>query len=703
MNILIKKYILPFLFLSILPYHALAQITTQGTDFYVSFGNNAAGGGTYSTINMQIRIAASQATTVTLTFKNTGTVATVNIAAGGVYTRNLSAAEKNAVYSSATGTSNKSLRIQSTTPVSVYALNQFSATTDATNVLPVNNLGTDYFQVSYKVLNTYPDGYTVIATVDNTIIYENGASKATLNAGQVYSAYYNGLDITGRRITSNHPIAYFVTNECVNIPVGTTACDCLYQQMVPVNSWGNTFLVPVTHRGKERVRVVASQNGTTVTQTGGTKKTDGGGGAINPSNQNSFTLNAGQYAEFEIALTTNGAYISADKPIAVASYLIGMSYAAGLTDAVGDPALAWVPPVEQAADMAVIAPFAPTSNTVLTKHYALVVTPTATRSNTTVAIGSGAPTALSGGSWRTGNGNGSGLSFYSLQLTNTTASYFFNNPAGLTVMGYGTGNYESYYYLSGAAGRNLNPSFYINDIHYQDIDGNVICGQTSFHIKAVAQFYVSPNAGFLKWYINGVEETAARDDYEWDKTLSPGTYNVEMRIIDANNQTHVLPTTFTVKNQAVAATITTTGTSACSGATATLTGSSISGVTNPVYRWYDSQTATTPLYTGATYTTPALTASKTYYVSVEANNYCENVVNTRKAVTVTVYGTLTEDPSARLRLFATTPRPPPLRRQALHQAASVHTSTNGKAARTVLPPGAISPAPHRLLMPTPPT
>ena len=224
-------------------------------------------------------------------------------------------------------------------------------------------------------------------------------------------------------------------------------------------------------------------------------------------------------------------------------------------------------------------------------------------------------------------------------------------------MGYGTGNYESYYYLSGAAGRNLNPSFYINDIHYQDIDGNVICGQTSFHIKAVAQFYVSPNAGFLKWYINGVEETAARDDYEWDKTLSPGTYNVEMRIIDANNQTHVLPTTFTVKNQAVAATITTTGTSACSGATATLTGSSISGVTNPVYRWYDSQTATTPLYTGATYTTPALTASKTYYVSVEANNYCENVVNTRKAVTVTVYGTLTAGSvgSAQTICYNTTP------------------------------------------------
>jgi hypothetical protein len=114
-----------------------------------------------------------------------------------------------------------------------------------------------------------------------------------------------------------------------------------------------------------------------------------------------------------------------------------------------------------------------------------------------------------------------------------------------------------------------------------------------------------------------------------------------MEIIDANNQTHVLPTTFTVKHQAVAATLTSVGATVCYNSTATLTGTSIAGVTSPVYRWYDSQTATTPVYTGATFTTPALTASKTYYLSVEGANYCENVVNTRKPVTVTVYANLT--------------------------------------------------------------
>jgi hypothetical protein len=639
-----KKYILLFAFLSFMPYSAFAQVTTQGTDFYVSWGNNyeqsAAG------VTMQIRVAATQNATVTLTFKaNTSTV-TFNVAAGQVYTYDLDATQKANVYSNSTGTSNKSLRIQSTTPVSVYALSQVVATTDATNVLPVTNYGTDYYQVSYIALNAnYYDGYTVVATENGTNISENGVSKATnLSAGQVYSAYYSSADATGRHITSNNPIAYYVTNSCVNVPVGTGACDCLYQQMAPVNSWGNTFVVPVTRRGKERVRIVASQNNTQVTQTGGTKRIDGGGGAYNPPNENSFTLNAGQYVELEIALTTGGAYISADKPVAVASYLIGTGYT--LTVKNGDPAEAWIPSVEQMIEGTAIAPFAPTGNTNLNEHHALIVTATDTRDQTTVSIGGAPDTYLTGGTWTTVNGTGSAYSFYSLPLTNTSSSYYFYNPNKLTVIGYGLGSAESYYYMSGSSGRSLNPAFYINDIHYQDLDGNVVCGQTLFHVRGVAQLQLSTAPGHIKWYVDGTEVLTARDLLEWDiNTLAIGTthtFRMEvLEIIDEYNNTylHTLSTTFTVKNQAVAATVTTPGTSLCSGTSATLTGTS-TGVAHPIYRWYVSQIATTPLHTGPTYTTPALTSTTTYYVSVEGDAHCENVINDRKAVEVTVSGSL---------------------------------------------------------------
>jgi hypothetical protein len=512
-------------------------------------------------------------------------------------------------------------------------MNQQSATTDATNVLPVTNYGTDYYHISYRPAD-YEDGYAAIAMTNGTIVYEGGAQVATLNAGQVYHRYYaTNVDGTGAHITSNNPIALFVVNLGIRVPQGISYTDRVFQQMVPVNSWGNNFLVPVTAQGRGRIRIMASQNGTVITQSGGEIKTGLGAASLN--------LNAGQFVELEDSLAGGGCFISANKPVGVTAYMMGGQYSY-LSYKWGDPALGWVPPIEQKVEATIIAPFAGYGSTQLNEHYALVVTATATRAQTTVAVGAGAPTALSGGTWIAGAGAaGSAYSFYSMPLSNITASYRFSNPEGLTVMGYGMGSAESYLYLSGAAGRSLNPAFYINEIHYQDIDGNVVCGQTSFHVRGVAQFQVSAASGYLKWYVNNVEETSHRDQYEWDKTLAPGTYTFRMEIIDNNNQTHTLTTTFTVKNQAVAATITTAGTTICYNSTATLTGSSIAGVTSPVYRWYSSQTATTPLYTGPTYTTPALTATTTYYVSVEGSNYCENVINTRKAVTVTASSNLT--------------------------------------------------------------
>jgi hypothetical protein len=250
-----KKYILLFAFLSFMSYSALAQVTSQGTDFYVSWGLNHTRSATQ--ITMQIRVAATQDAHVTLTFNADASTDAFDVLAGEVYTYNLNDTQKTNVFSDATGTSNKSLYIHSTTPVSVYALNQVSTTTDATNVLPVTNYGTDYYHLSYKGYlfgtSQWADGYTIVAIMNGTTIYENGVLKANLNAGQVYSAYHGSMDATGMHITSNNPIAYYVTNQCVLVPITISACDCLYQQLPPVNAWGNTFLVPVSRRGKERV------------------------------------------------------------------------------------------------------------------------------------------------------------------------------------------------------------------------------------------------------------------------------------------------------------------------------------------------------------------------------------------------------------------------------------------------------------------
>jgi hypothetical protein len=92
--------------------------------------------------------------------------------------------------------------------------------------------------------------------------------------------------------------------------------------------------------------------------------------------------------------------------------------------------------------------------------------------------------------------------------------------------------------------------------------------------------------------------------------------------------------TVTVNPLVTADDITATGTTICSGKTASLTASS--SIPDATYIWYSSQTETTVLNTGATYTTPTLNATTAYYVSVSGTGYCENATDNRKEVTVTV-------------------------------------------------------------------
>jgi hypothetical protein len=606
----------------------LLDPNTQGKDFYVSFGQNY--DRALASVTMQVRIVAQKTTTVEFTYKNSPALNTsFTVFAGSVYTHNLTAYEKAAVYSNTTGTSDKSLRIQSTEPISVYALNQSFQTTDATFVLPVDVLGSDYYHLSYMPVFTasepnISDGYTIVAVEDNTEIYADGVSVAVLQSGDVYS-YYEVADMTGRHITSSQPVAYFVTNQLTTVPNGVGARDHLYEQMTPVNVWGKTFVVPVTVRGIERVRIVASQDGTVITQSGGVIQPVAGG-------QTSLNLNRGQFVELEIRLATGGCYISSNNPVGVASYLMGNQYS-GLSLNIGDPSLTVVPPIEQMIFSADVAPFIPTGSTDLIEHYVMVITPAATRDQTTVAAGSGAQTPLSGGSWTDGNGTGAAYSFYTMPLTSATDAYHFASPNGLLVMGFGVGGIESYCYLSGAAVRTLEASFSVDDNHYRDLEGQSICVGSSVVFRASGINPENGATGYLKWYIDGTEETAQRDVLQWTGALPNGSHTVRIDVVE-KCRNYSFETTFTVTNRATAAGITSKDTTVCYGSATELTVNS--GVPDPTFRWYKSQTETTPFHTGATYVTSALKADTVVYVSVAGTGYCENAIDDRKAIAVTI-------------------------------------------------------------------
>lgn len=531
---------------------SLRAQNTEGTEFWVAFGqnylhlNNA--GNHMDSLTLQIRLVSKELPiSGSLHFTALDDSIPFNIPARAVYTYNLNNEEKEAVYNKYSGIFNSSVRILCDHPVTAYALNQVRVSADATNLLPVPVWGTEHYQISYipgpeaNYINY--DAYAIIAIEDGTRIYENSSSIPwrELNAGEVFYRT-SEYDMTGTRITSNKPIAFFALNQGVMIPaIYGGSRDCFMQQLAPVNTWGKKFFIPVAdlttdtyYDTKNRVRIVASQNNTTIRQTGGTLIYDSGG-------EMGYTINAGQFIEMEITLNKNGCFIEADKPVGVCAYLTSGADNNGIFS---DPAMAWLPSIEQSVPEGMIAPFIPTGVTAITAHSALITTPTATKNDTRVSIGGGAPTALSG---RWMDNADAGMSFYNMPLTNPTASYFFTNQNGLFVMGYGTGNAESYYYLGFSGMRNLEATFYANNISYQDLPSHLFCtNEIAFRAQIEG---MSPNPESLKWYINGIEEVAAQDQLTWNKNFLAGKYEIKMTARSIDESIKILESTLNIGAQ----------------------------------------------------------------------------------------------------------------------------------------------------------
>jgi hypothetical protein len=427
---------------------SLEAQNTEGTDFWLTFGKNHI----YSNntlLRLQIRVVGgSNQTEGRIYFTHLETYIDFNINPYGTYTYNLYLAEREAVYNTVMGITDYSMHITTSKPVSVYAYNHYpDILDDVTNVLPVTALGTKYYHMSYTVnrisfITLLLDAYAVVAIKDNTQLYHNGELIETLNAGQVYYKT-SDVDMTGSLITSNNPIAFFAAHQGNNIPPDTISCSNLFQQLPPVNTWDKKFFVPVSVMDKEIVRIVASENGTNITQTGGVIRPSIPGAIESLTN-----LQAGQFVELDISLSENGCYIEANNPVGVCSYFRGFW---NISQFGTNPAQCWVPGLDQKISQSKIAPFIPYNTHYLSAFYALVVTPTSTKNSTTVSIGGAPPTALQGGNWY--DNTIASMSFYSMPLTNITALYVFSNAGGFIIYGYAHGSLQpvSYYYLAGSA------------------------------------------------------------------------------------------------------------------------------------------------------------------------------------------------------------------------------------------------------------
>lgn len=279
---------------------------------------------------------------------------------------------------------NKGVVITAAEEVFVYGFNQYPATADAYLALPVDTMGMDYVIPSYFNLHPFagssPSELGVVGIEDGTNVtitpsYEAQPGADTLGAlpagipftvtldrletFQLRAVLGDAGDLTGTTITSDKPISVFGAHDCANVPVGTSYCDHLVEQIPPTSTWGKHFLtVPLATRlTGELFRIVAASDGTAVTVDGVLLA----------------TLNRGQFAETMIDSTTFSR-IDASKPVLVVQYSKGI----GADVVLGDPFMMMLVPNEQfASEYTVIAPELPFVYNLIYNHYINIVAPTA--------------------------------------------------------------------------------------------------------------------------------------------------------------------------------------------------------------------------------------------------------------------------------------------------------------------------------------
>lgn len=313
-------------------------VTSAGTDFYLTLPDHLC----VSTpalcnntpVTNKLIVAAAAATTGNVIFNGVTTPFSVAAGAETVITLNP------AVVLTANETIEaKAIHVTAVAPVSVYVVSENPTSADGYMGLPTPGLGTNYYVMSYASAAYTGSEFAVVATQGATTVTITpsaaGATKAAgtpftvvLNAGETYQLQNPAnADMTGTHVTSDKPVAVFSGHRCSDVPSGVGYCDYLVEQLTDVSLWGKTFHTsPFSGRARYTVRVIASQNGTTV--------------ATLPTGLVPGTLNAGQFVD--VTLTGNVEFVSS-APVELAQFMRGY---ADDTAAKGDPSMVMVTPAE---------------------------------------------------------------------------------------------------------------------------------------------------------------------------------------------------------------------------------------------------------------------------------------------------------------------------------------------------------------------
>ena len=254
----------------------------------------------------------------------------------------------------------KAIVLTTTDTVSVFMSNVANYSFDASFVLPVECLGSEYIiqtdqQSISDNFNSYlkeTSAFLIVAVEDDTeveirpsVITLNGhgagvAYTVSLNAGQTYSVRSNNnsewRDFSGTTVyaLNGKKIAVFNGNTITRIPGDArNGRDHIFEQALPVDSWGRRFVVTSSaDRARDIVKITSSAEDNFIYRDG----------------EEIAIIGEGDSFEFDLLGVDGSCFIETSEPSLVYLYHTSWQDPFEPSDArMGDPSMVWIPPIEQ--------------------------------------------------------------------------------------------------------------------------------------------------------------------------------------------------------------------------------------------------------------------------------------------------------------------------------------------------------------------
>lgn len=472
------------------------------------------------------------------------------------------------------------LHVWSTKDISLFATNYKRATFDATNVLPKASLQDEYIIQTYTPSDheggTQGSHFAIVAVEDNTVatyilsantmshIKGDTVTTPALKAGQVWYVWTgNGegdaADLSGTKVKANKKIAVFQGCPHTNIPYKVKERDHIFSQAMPVQYWGNTFVLTSSGgRKRDFVRIMAQEDGTTVYINGDSVYTF------------DFEKSPKQYWEFEFGkkdvkggdkekesdltprpeptVVGDSCYITTSCPSAVHLFTASRQWDGNKKNN-GDPSMLWVNPIEQQIDKVTFATY--DSNNGTSSHYVNIVTdhPGSMYHHDTLMNASAFKRV-------------STSPYYYIQyyLGSKADSHTLRCEGGKFIAHvYGFTANESYGYSAGGATKELTQYITITDSEgkthiFTPGSENTMCGDDTI------RFACHPNYEYekIEWYFGDGEKNLENKDSVPHEYKQTGVY--EAQVLIYRNSSHVcgnqnvvdtIPITVTIGNYKV--------------------------------------------------------------------------------------------------------------------------------------------------------